>query len=158
MSIEIKPRELILTRIIGAPRPVVWRCWTDPVLLMEWYCPRPWRVTDADFDLRPGGRMNMVMHGPNGERHELIGICLENIPEERLTFTDSYSEGFVPREKSFMTGYVRLADAGAGNTRMVWGARHANEEATKSHLAMGFEQGWSAAADQLDALARRLAG
>jgi uncharacterized protein YndB with AHSA1/START domain len=55
-----------------------------------------------------------------------------------------------------MTGYVILSDAPDGGTHMEWGARHWSEESKKQHEAMGFEAGWNAAADQLDALALTL--
>jgi uncharacterized protein YndB with AHSA1/START domain len=148
--------ELAIVRILDAPRAAVWRCWTEPHLLKQWYCPRPWTVPEADFDLRPGGRMNMVMAGPNGERNPLTGIFLEVSPQESLTFTDAFTEGFIPARTSFMTGYVRLSDEAGGGTRLVWGARHKTAEDTKTHLEMGFEQGWCAAAQQLEDLAKTL--
>ncbi|NNE24831.1 MAG: SRPBCC family protein [Rhizobiales bacterium] len=149
---------LEIERIITAPRDVVWRCWTQPDLLMQWYCPAPWKVTHADINLKVGGRMNCIMEGPNdGERHEIVGMLLEVVPKERLTFTDGYSEGFIPRANPFMTGYVRLSDQGARETKMVWGARHTSEEDKQKHLEMGFEQGWNAAAGQLNELAKKIA-
>lgn len=149
---------LEIERVIDAPRDVVWRCWTQPDLLMRWYCPAPWKVTQAEIDVKAGGRMNCIMEGPNdGERHEIIGMLLEVVPHERLTFTDGYSEGFIPRPDPFMTGYVRLSDHGDGKTKMVWGARHTSAEAKRKHLEMGFEQGWNAAAGQLDELAKSIA-
>jgi uncharacterized glyoxalase superfamily protein PhnB len=60
----------------------------------------------------------------------------------------------MPAEKHFMTGIAQFSDDGAGKTRMAWGARHKNREDLKQHLEMGFEQGWSAAARQLETLAR----
>mgnify|MGYP000082530219 CR=1 FL=1 len=147
---------LEITRVIAAPRSVVWRCWTDPDLLKQWFCPKPWTVPEADFDLRPGGRMNTVMAGPNGERFENIWIFLEIDEGRHLTFTDAYSEDFVPRESSFMTGYVELSDTADGGTRLVWGARHATEADRDKHLEMGFEEGWKAASAQLADLARAM--
>ena len=55
---------LVIERVLGAPRTAVWRCWTEADLLKQWFCPKPWEVAEADFDLRPGGRMNCVMQGP----------------------------------------------------------------------------------------------
>ena len=101
--------------------------------------------------------MNTVMVGPNGERMDNKGVCLEIIPGERLVFTDAYSEGFIPAPNSFMTGYVSLFDTEDGHTRMIWGARHKNEEDKNKHLEMGFEPGWKAASAQLDELARTVA-
>jgi uncharacterized protein YndB with AHSA1/START domain len=151
-------RDISITRTISAPRAIVWRCWTEPELLKQWYCPKPWRVTQADIDLRPGGRSNTVFEGPAGERHDNTGVYLEVVPMERLTFTDAFSEGFVPKDGApFMTGYVHLTDAPDGGTRMTWGARHWTAEDTAKHEAMGFHEGWSAAAAQLDELARQVA-
>ena len=149
---------LVIERVLQAPRAAVWRCWTEAALLKQWFCPKPWIVSEADLDPRPGGRMNCVMEGPDGERVVLPGCWLEVIPEERLTFTDAFTEGFVPQANPFMTGFVRLTDHPGGGTAMSWGARHASEEDRNKHIEMGFEQGWSAAAAQLEELARRVAG
>lgn len=148
---------LEIERVIDAPREVVWRCWTEPDLLKRWYCPAPWKVTSADIDLKPGGRMNCVMEGPTDERLETVGSFLEVVPRESLVFTDGYSEGFVPRANPFMTGYVRLSDHGSTQTKMLWGARHTSAEDRQKHLDMGFEQGWNTAAGQLDELAKGMA-
>ncbi len=149
---------LSITRMIDAPRDVVWRCWTEVDLLKQWYCPKPWTVPEADFNLKPGGRMNCTMAGPDGERVENVGCFLEVVPRERLIFTDAFSEGYMPRGETFMTGFVELSAAAGGQTQMIWGARHATKEARQKHIEMGFEPGWNAAADQLNALARNLAG
>jgi len=148
---------LELSRIIPAPRRAVWRCWTEAELLKQWFCPKPWSVPEAELDLRPGGRMNTVMAGPNGERFENTGAFLEIVDGKRLTFTDAYTEGFVPRETSFMTGYVELSDTSDGGTKLVWGARHATEADRDKHLEMGFEPGWTASSGQLAELARSIA-
>ncbi len=145
---------LSLDVTIEAPRASVWRCWTESALLKEWYCPKPWRVESADLDLRPGGRFNSSFAGPNGERHDNKGAFLEIEPLIRLVFTDAYTEGFVPTDTHFMTGFVELTDEGPAKTRMIWGARHGNAKTMQQHLEMGFEQGWQAAALQLEDLAR----
>ncbi len=147
---------LEIIRTIQAPRHAVWRCWTETDLVKQWYCPKPWTVPEADFDLRVGGRMNTVMAGPNGERFDNNGIFLEIVDGERLTFTDAYSEDFVPRKSAFMTGYVELSDTPDGGTRLVWGARHSSEADRDKHLEMGFKEGWKAASAQLGDLARSI--
>jgi uncharacterized protein YndB with AHSA1/START domain len=151
-----KDLTLSIDRVIDAPRAMVWRCWTQSDLLKDWYVPKPWRLAEADLDVRPGGRFDTVMAGPDGERMENVGSFLDVVEGERLVFTDAYAEGFIPQPEHFMTGFVDLSDTADGKTRMVWGARHPTEEALKSHLDMGFEAGWNAAADQLNALAQTL--
>lgn len=149
--------DLVITRTIAAPRAAVWRCWTEPELLKRWYCPKPWRVKEASLDLRPGGRMNTVFEGPAGERHDNKGVFLEIVPMERLVFTDAFTEGFVPKDGApFMTGFVHFSDAPDGGTIMRWGARHWTADDRAKHEAMGFHDGWTAAATQLDDLAQEL--
>jgi uncharacterized glyoxalase superfamily protein PhnB/uncharacterized protein YndB with AHSA1/START domain len=148
---------LTLERTLAAPRAAVWRCWTEPELLKQWFCPKPWTVPEADFDVRAGGRMNTVMAGPNGERMENKGMWLEVEPMRRLVFTDAFSEGFVPAAESFMTGVVVLQDAPGGHTHFKWSARHANAKSMAQHLEMGWDLGWNAATDQLDVLAQTVA-
>ncbi|MCW5965511.1 MAG: SRPBCC domain-containing protein [Bryobacterales bacterium] len=150
------PHTLKLERVIAAQRVSVWRCWTDAELLRQWFCPKPWSVSAADFDLKPGGRMNTVMEGPNGERIENQGIWLEIEPMRRLVFTDAFTEGYVPAAEPFITAVVTLDDTEDGHTRMTWSARHSNAEATAKHREMGWEQGWNAAVDQLDAIAQTI--
>ncbi|MCC5977590.1 MAG: SRPBCC domain-containing protein [Salinarimonas sp.] len=148
--------ELTLTREIAAPRGIVWRCWTEPDLIRQWFCPKPWSLVEADFDLRAGGRMNTRMAGPDGENIEGRGIWLEVAPMRRLVFTDAFTEGCVPTPEPFMTGVVALSDMPDGGTCLIWSARHAGAEAMERHRSMGWEQGWNAAVDQLDETARSL--
>lgn len=157
MTSQANPKlDLEITRVIDAPRAVVWRCWVEGELLKQWFCPRPWRVSRADLDVRVGGASIIVMNGPNGEVMPNPGQYVEVVEGKRLVFTDAFSGDWRPAGKPFMVGYVELSDASGGKTNMVWGARHWTEEDMKQHLSMGFEAGWNAAAEQLDELAKSL--
>jgi uncharacterized protein YndB with AHSA1/START domain len=145
--------DLQIERTFRAPRKAIWRCWTETELLKQWFCPKPWGVEHAEFDLKPGGKSIVIMKGPNGERHENPGCWLEVVPMERLVFTDAMTAGFVPTAKPFMVGYVHLKDAPGGGTHYMAGARHWTEADCKQHEAMGFYAGWNKAADQLEELA-----
>lgn len=149
---------LAVERTLDAPRSAVWRCWTEPALMKQWFCPKPWNLTEAEVDVRPGGRMDLVMQGPEGQQIPSSGSYLEVVPQSRLVFTDSFTAGYKPAAQPFMTAVVELSDAGAGKTRLVWTARHATAETVQQHLQMGFEAGWNAAVDQLEALARTVEG
>lgn len=150
------PRELGIARILDAPRAKVWRCWSEPELHKQWYCPKPWYVSLIDHELRVGGKTRAIMNGPNGEVHDNIGQFLEIIEGQRLVFTDAFDGDWRPAGKPFMVGVVQLADAPGGKTKMLWSARHWNNEDKQAHLTMGFEQGWGACAEQLEELARSL--
>ena len=148
--------ELTLTRLIAAPRAVVWRCWTEPELIKQWFTPRPWTTPVVETDLRPGGASYMLFRGPNGEEFPNRGVYLEVVPNERLVFTDAYVEAWVPSAEPFMTAIVTLSDA-TGGTRYEARVRHWSEAAMKRHEEMGFHDGWGKATDQLETVAKRIA-
>lgn len=145
--------ELRITRLIDAPREAVWRAWTDH--LAEWWCPRPWTVEIVEQDLRPGGRSAMIMRGPEGEEMPQEGVFLEVVPMERVVFTDAFTKGWIPAGP-FIVGILEFADE-AGGTRYTASARHWTEEAHAQHEAMGFAEGWSKVAEQLEEVAKRIA-
>ncbi len=147
---------LTLKRVLDAPVAALWRCWTEPDLLNQWFCPKPWYVTDSRVDLRPGGEFFCVMNGPDGERFENLGVCLEAEPQRRLVFTDAFKPGWIPSDRAFITSHVDFEDAGQGRTNYTWRALHWSEETLKEHEAMGFHEGWGKAADQLEELAKTL--
>lgn len=148
--------DLVLERILNAPRAAIWRCWTEPALLQKWFCPAPWHVSDARMDLHPGGEFFTVMNGPAGERMENRGVFLEVVPDRRLVFTDAFIPGWRPAGKPFMASHVELDDTDDSRTKYVARAMHWNAESKAQHEAMGFHQGWAVAADQLEALAKTL--
>ncbi len=149
-------RELSLVRLIDAPRDRLYRCWTEPELLKQWFCPKPWTVPHAEMDVRPGGASFVLMRGPNGEEHPNRGVYLEVVPNARLTFTDAFVQAWVPSDKPFMVGTITFEDAGDGRTRYTAVVRHWSAEDRATHEQMGFHQGWAAATDQLVELARTL--
>ena len=148
-------RTLSLTRLLDAPREKIWRCWTEPKLLTPWFCPKPWRVTQAEMDVRPGGKSLIVMEGPNGEVMPNPGTYLEVAPGRKLVFTDAFTEGFAPSQKAFMVGTIELADE-AGKTRYTATVRHWTKEDREAHEKMGFYEGWGAATDQLEAFVKTI--
>jgi uncharacterized protein YndB with AHSA1/START domain len=95
------------------------------------------------------------MQGPDGEEMPMRGVYLDVVPDERLVFTDAYTEAWLPSEKPFMTATIALADEGGG-TRYAARVLHWTAADREEHEKMGFHEGWGIAADQLEALARSL--
>lgn len=151
--------DLVLDRIIDVPVHKVWAAWTQPELMLQWFTPSPWKTVEVDNDLRPGGRANVVMESPEGQRFPNIGSYLEVIPNKRLTFTSVLLENYRPAPKPEngamdmpFTASIILEDLGGGRTRYIAHARHANAAGNKAHAEMGFIVGWGMALDQLVAL------
>ncbi|MBK0398986.1 SRPBCC family protein [Limibaculum sp. M0105] len=147
--------DLSFTRTLRAPRPLIWECWTTPRHVVEFFVPRPHKVTSCDIDLRVGGRFDTTFEV---DGHEIgnKGVFLEIVEHQKLVFTDAYSEGWKPAPEPFMTAIILLEDAAGGGTRYTAIARHRTSEARKSHEDMGFYGGWGTVADQLDAYAMGL--
>ena len=82
--------EMSFTRLLDAPADKLFKLWTDPSRMGEWFCPKPWPVTDVKMEIRPGGASTMTMKGPNGETMPNPGQYLEIVPNRRIVFTDAF--------------------------------------------------------------------
>ena len=148
-------RELVLTRLIDAPREALYRCWTEPQLITQWFTPPPWTTPHAEMDVRAGGSSRVVMRGPDGTEMVDPGVFLEVIPNEKLVFTNAYTSAWEPSDKPFMTVILTFEDEG-GQTRYTARVRHWTVEDREAHEKMGFHTGWGIATDQLAALAKTI--
>ncbi|MCA1491011.1 SRPBCC family protein [Sinorhizobium alkalisoli] len=148
-------RELVLVRLIDAPREKVYRAFTDADLLKQWFAPLPWTITEAELDVRPGGTNRFIMRSPEGDLYPNQGVYLEVEPNEKLVITDAYTEAWKPSEKPFMTAILTFEEEG-GKTRYTARARHWSTADKKAHEKMGFHEGWGQCADQLAALVATL--
>jgi uncharacterized protein YndB with AHSA1/START domain len=140
--------ELSITRHIAAPVERVWDVLVNRQ--EEWWCPKPWYAKIVEQDRRPGGRCAMVMYGPDGEEMPQEGVFLAWDEGRRFVSTDAVTADFQPAGP-FMIGIWEVAPEGDG-TRYTASARHWTEEAMRQHAEMGFETGWNACTDQLQAL------
>jgi uncharacterized protein YndB with AHSA1/START domain len=145
-------RDLFLTRVIDAPPEKLYQAWTDPRVMEQWFCPKPWEAKVVENDVRPGGASLIVMHGPEGQEFPNPGVFLEVVPNRRLVFTDAFTKAWQPSEKPFMVAEVSFEDLGGGKTRYSARCSHWSVEDREAHEKMGFHEGWSAVAEQLAAL------
>lgn len=146
---QASERELVLSRVVDAPRARLWEAWTTPEQLKQWFVPKPWEIARVELDLRPGGVFHTVMRSPDGTEYDNPGIYLEIVPYERLVFTDAYVSAWQPSEKPFMTAILTMEDAGPGKTRYTAVARHWTVDDRVAHEKMGFYDGWGTVLDQL---------
>ncbi len=148
-------RELGFSRLIPAPPNKLYRAWTEPDLLVQWFAPLPWTTPRAELDVRPGGSSMVVMRGPDGNEFPNHGVYLEVVPGARLVFTDAYTQAWQPSEKPFMT-VILTFEAEGDATRYTVRVRHWSAEDREAHEKMGFYPGWGQCTDQLAALVARI--
>lgn len=141
--------DLVLTRTFDAPPEKVYRAWTEPELLKQWFAPKPFTTPAAELDLRVGGANRITMADPDGNQFPNDGVYLELVPGRKLVFTDAFSEGWKPAAKPFMTAVLTFEPTADGKTLYTAVARHASAEDMKAHEEMGFHAGWGQCADQL---------
>lgn len=148
-------RELVLTRIIDAPPEKLFRAWTEPALIVQWFTPSPWITVHAETDLRPGGSSLVVMRNPEGQEFPSRGVYLEVVKNEKLVFTDAYTAAWEPSEKPFMTAILSFEALG-DKTRYTARVHHWTVADREAHEQMGFHEGWGKATDQLAELVAAL--
>jgi uncharacterized protein YndB with AHSA1/START domain len=147
--VRIDPKlDLVLEREIDVPVDLVWKAWTTPEHLREWFAPKPWTITACELDLRPGGALNFVMRSPDGQEFPNTMCYLEVTPFQRLIMTDTLQAGYRPSANPFFTAVVEMASKGAG-ARYKAIAIHGNDAARKKHEDMGFYDGWGTVLRQM---------
>ena len=152
---DLSDRELVLTRIFNAPPEKVFRAWTEPDWLTQWFAPLPWTTPKAELDVRPGGANHIVMRSPEGEDFPNEGVYLEVVKNERLVFTDAYTRAWEPSPEPFMTVILTFENMG-GKTRYTARVLHWTAADRERHEQMGFHTGWGQCADQLAELLQRM--
>ena len=165
MNQSLAPKlDLSFERIVDVPKELIWKAWTTPKHLMPWFCPLPWRTIECEIDLHPGGQFYTVMQSPEGQTFPNVGCYLEVVENERLTWTNALLPGFRPlagvaQPESTVdfkfSATIQLESLGS-KTRYTAIALHADETGCKQHAAMGFEQGWGKALEQLVAYSKTM--
>jgi uncharacterized protein YndB with AHSA1/START domain len=151
---ETKPMEraLVLTRIFDAPRELVWRAWTDPKHLAQWWGPQGFTNPVCEIDLRPGGRLRIVMRAPDGVEYPMIGVFREISPPARLVFTNIAVDQV---GKPILDGLTTVLFVEQdGKTKLTLQTRAAVLVDYAAAYLAGMEAGWT---QSLERLADRLA-
>jgi uncharacterized protein YndB with AHSA1/START domain len=121
----------------------VWRAWTDPQALKQWWGPGgPEAVSLVQLDVRVGGRFRIVFGGPRGDEHEVQGTYKEVVPNRRLAFTWIWPRT-TPERESLVTIVFRPAEGGTDLDFVH--AQHFDEQVRDGHL-----RGWSEAFVKLE--------
>ena len=157
------PQELRLTRILGAPRSLVFKAWTDPTQVARWWGPRGFTNPVCEWDVRVGGLIRIDMRGPNGTIYPMKGVFHEIVEPERLVFTSTALEDEHGKPLFEILNTIKFEDFN-GITKLTLHARLVTKDFKLTPQAAwaleGMEQGWSESlyrlADELDNLLKEL--
>ncbi len=145
---RLTERTVVITRVFQASREVVFAAWTDPTHLAAWWGPRGFTNPVCEVDMRVGGKLRIVMRGPDGAEHPMIGTFREITPPERLVFTNiaTDSAGTVLLEGLTTVTFVEHGD---GHTRLTVESRAVARVDYASRMLEGMEVGWTQSIDRL---------
>jgi uncharacterized protein YndB with AHSA1/START domain len=139
---ETAQRELVITRLLDAPRELVFKVWTQPEHLVRWWGPKDFTAPHLKMDVRVGGAYRANIRSPEGTDYWMRGVYREVTPPERLVFTFAWEEDGERGLDTLVT--VTFADQG-GKTRLTFRQAPFQSDAERdSHHG-----GWSECFDRL---------
>ena len=155
--------EFVISRVLDAPRDLVWKCFTDPGHMKQWWGPKGVKILSSKMDLRVGGTYHYGMQTPDGKTMWGKFVYREITPPERLVFINSFSdesEGvtrhpLAPSWPLQMLSTFTFEKQPTEKTKFTirWAPFEATEEERKTfdagHASM--TQGWSGTLEQLEA-------
>lgn len=161
-------RDTVITRIFDAPREMVWRAWTEPELISQWWGPEGFTAPSINVDLKVGGKYVYAMKGPEGSEWEgtmySAGVYVEIIPEEKIVVTDYFSDengemldpadfGQDPNFPKESTITVLFENEGDDKTKVtIIYPEPATEAEYQAVLKSGMTQGWQSSMNKLAAV------
>lgn len=139
-----------ITRVFEAPRALVWQAWTDPKMLAAWFGPRGFTASVPELDLRVGGALRIVMHGPDGNDYPMKGVFREVVAPERLAFSniaiDKDGNHLLEGETT-----VTLTERD-GKTTMMMKSHAVGLVPIATQMLAGMEAGWTQSIDKMQEL------
>jgi uncharacterized protein YndB with AHSA1/START domain len=155
--------DFVISRVLDAPRELVWKCFTDPEHMKQWWGPKGITVVASEMDLRPGGTYHYGMQAPNGPVMWGKFVYREIEPPRKLVVINSFSDekrGLTrhPMSPSWpleLLSTFTFEEEGPGKTRFTlrWSPHNATEVERKTfdagHASM--TQGWNGTLEQLEA-------
>ena len=143
---------VVITRVFDAPRALVWKAWTDPVMLAQWFGPRGFTASVPELDAQVGGLLRIVMHGPDGNDYPMKGVFTEVRAPERLVFSniaiDNDGNHLLEGETT-----VTLTERD-GKTTMTMTSHAVGLVPIAPQMLAGMEEGWTQSIDKLAELVR----
>jgi len=161
--VAVSNQDFVITRIFDAPRDLVWKAFTDPQHMKQWWGPKGFTVIASKMDLRPGGTYHYGMKAPDGSAMWGKFVYREVVAPERMVFINSFSDeaGGITRHPMAPTWPLEMLstftfeEAPGGKTKLTirWSPHNATDEERKTFDAGhdSMRQGWGGTLEQLTA-------
>jgi uncharacterized protein YndB with AHSA1/START domain len=151
-NVTTAERSLEFERVFKAPRALVFKAWTEPERLRQWWGPAGWTLPVCNLDLRPGGVWHYCMRGPEGEESWGKAVYQEIVEPERLVYADRFSdaEGNLNEDMPELLVTVTFADQD-GATKVSMRVDTPTVEQLQTLVSMGMIAGMNETLDRLEA-------
>lgn len=144
-------REVVMTRLLNAPREMVWKALTQPEIIKRWlYGPPGWEMTLCQEDTRVGGSFRWEWKGPEGASMAMKGTYREINPPERIVRTESFEFGCEAHSGEQLA--TLILSEWEGKTTVTISVLYPSKEARDAAVATGMVQGVEAGYERLDQL------
>lgn len=148
-------REIVMTRVLNAPRNLVFDAFTKPELVRRWLLgPEGWTMPVCEIDLRVGGKYRYVWRHAQGHEMGMGGLFREIVPPERIVSTEKFDESWYPGEA---VGTITFVEQG-GETTVTQTVQYQSAEARDAVLKSPTESGVEAGYKRLEELLINLVG
>lgn len=128
-------REIVITRLINAPRELVFEAFTDVRHLSQWWGPEGFSTTTRNFEFRTGGEWDFVMHGPDGTDYQEWISWTDIVPPERIAMLHGESPGDPNAFESVLT-FTPEGDATRIEMRTLFPTAELRDEAVEKYHAI----------------------
>ena len=142
-------REIMVTRVLDAPRSLVFDALTTPALVLRWlYGPEDWPLAQCEIDLKPGGALRYGWRHRDEGDMGMGGVFRDVAPPERIVHTELFDQDWTGGETLVTT----VLGEREGRTTVKSTVRYSSREARDAALETGMIAGWSQAYDRLAGL------
>ncbi len=158
-----EPERMVITRVFDAPRKLVWKAWTDPKYMMQWWGPKGFTSPHCEIDFRVGGKFLCCMRSPDGWEGWNAGEYHEIVPYQKIVssmyFSDSKGNRIEPEQLGIELeaiddahNVILFEDVGNGQTKLTF----IGNETMRNAIESGQLEGWKEIFDKLAAVVEEL--
>lgn len=145
----IRPEPLVADRYFDAPRALVFRAWTTAEHIKNWFSPEGMTTPEAVVEFRPGGRFEICMEAPDGERFWTMGSFIEIIENERIVWQASGDADAERTSRFHCVATITFTDEGAGSVMHLHQAYEVYDDIGVAAVG-GALEGWRTTVEKLE--------
>ena len=147
-SVEVEGKEIIVKRVFHASRELIWKAWTQPEHLKNWWGPKGFSITTSEFEMKPGGIWRFIMKGPDGVEYPNKITFKEIVKPERLVYTAADDIEGDPGQFQTIVTFIEEDNHTLLTQRLIFPSAEIREQVVKE---VGAIEGASQTLDRLEA-------